>query len=93
MNVTTFASMALIAGMAAANSVPIYGTHPGWIQGGGEANIDIEIFMDYLCSDTKSLYPAFLGAMETEVESGFTVLDAVTLKVSPFPMDFHLHSW
>ena len=55
--------MALIASMAAANSVPIFGTYPGWIQGGGEANIEVEIFMDFLCSDAKAAYPQVVAAM------------------------------
>lgn len=87
------ATAALIASVAAANSVPIFGTYPGWVQGGNEANIEVEIFMDYLCADSKANYPLVKAAMETEIESGFTVLDAITLKVSSFPLDYHLHSW
>ena len=89
---TALASAALI-GLAAANSVPIYGTYPGWIQGGNLANIEVEIFIDYLCSDSKNVYPAVKEAMETEVEEGITLLDAISLKVSSFPLDYHVHSW
>ena len=48
-----------------ANSVPIYGTYPGWIQGGNLANIEVEIFIDYLCYDTRVNYPDFIAALDT----------------------------
>ena len=49
-------TVAAVAGLASANSVPIFGTYPGWVQGGNKLNIDIEIFMDYLCADSKANY-------------------------------------
>ena len=86
---------ACTAGYTAANSVPIYGTYPGWIQGGGQANIEVEIFMDFLCSDAKAAYQPFVDALNTPVSAGSdtTVLDAITLKVSSFPLDYRIHSW
>ena len=86
-------SLAAIAGLCAANSVPIFGTYPGWIQGGGKTNIEIEIFFDYLCADSKANYPIVKQMLQTPVDSDETVLDNVTLKLSSFPLDYHVHSW
>lgn len=40
------------AGLVAAydNSVPIYGTYPGWELGGNKTGIQVQFFMDLLCS-------------------------------------------
>ena len=78
---------------AISNSVPIFGTYPGWIQGGNLANIEVEIFFDYLCSDAKAAYPNLVEALDTVVEDDITVMDAITLKLSSFPLDYHVHSW
>ena len=82
-----------LAAYAAANSVPIYGTYPGWIQGGGKASIELEFFIDFLCADTKANYPNVKAALETEVAPGVTYMDGLTVKVSNFPLDYHIHSW
>ena len=84
---------AVIAALASANSVPIFGTYPGWIQGGNKANIEVEIFFDYLCYDTRVNFPYTLAALSTEVEKGVTMMDNITLKMSSFPLDYHIHSW
>ena len=42
---------AAIAAAASANSTPIYGFYPGWVEGDGAVHIQIELFEDYLCSD------------------------------------------
>ena len=86
-------SSAALAAVASANSVPIFGTYPGWIQGGGIASIELEFFIDFLCADTKANYPNVKAALETEVAPGVTVKDGLTVKVSNFPLDYHVHSW
>ena len=78
---------------AISNSVPIFGTYPGWVQGGNLANIELEIFFDYLCWDSKTYYPLVKAALDTPVEGDTTWMDAVTLKLSSFPLDYHIHSW
>jgi len=37
--------------MAFSNSIPIYGTYPGWTDGLGLAKIEISFFLDLTCSD------------------------------------------
>ena len=85
--------LAALSAAAYANSVPIFGTYPGWIQGGGQAGIEIEIFFDYLCADSKANYPIVKEMLGTQMDNGMTVFDAVTLKLSSFPLDYHVHSW
>ena len=69
--------VAALAGVAAANSVPVFGSYPGWIQGGNLYGIEVEIFFDYLCADTKASYPFTVEAFNTEAEDGVTWLDAI----------------
>jgi len=82
-----------VGSVAATNSVPIFGTYPGWTQGGNLANIEVEIFIDYLCSDSKNAYPIVKDALETLVEEDYTLLDEIQLRITNFPLDFHVHSW
>lgn len=54
MKVLTFAAAVASATAEFSNSVPIYGTYPGWLTGEGEAKIEVEIFYDMLCSASAS---------------------------------------
>ena len=89
----SFAAIALTASLVTANSVPIFGTYPGWTQGGNARKIEVEIFFDYLCSDAKASYPYTIEAFNSEAAPGMTWLDAIDLRLSSFPLDYHLHSW
>jgi len=82
-----------VATTATKNSIPIFGSYPGWTQGGNLANIEVEIFIDYLCSDSKNAYPIVKDALETLVDEDYTLLDGIQLRISNFPLDFHVHSW
>ena len=52
----TFALGMLVAA-ATANDIPIYGNYPGWKEGGLAKGIEVEIFYDLLCSDSKAANP------------------------------------
>ena len=84
---------AALAGLVASNSVPIFGTYPGWIQGGNKLNIEVEIFIDLLCYDSMVAYPQVKAALETNVADGITGMEAISLRISSFPLDYHVHSW
>ena len=86
-------NLAVLAGVTSANSVPIFGTYPGWVQGGGKANVEVEIFFDYLCADSKANYPIVEAMLNEEIAPGLSVFDGITLKLSSFPLDYHIHSW
>lgn len=38
------------ASFALDNSVPVYGSYPGWTVGKGRTGISVEIYVDLLCS-------------------------------------------
>ena len=47
----------MLASAVTANSIPIYGSYPGWVEGKNKTGIEIEIFYDLLCSDSKAADP------------------------------------
>ena len=62
---------AILASLAAAasafhNSVPIYGTYPGYSQGSDKLNISIEMFMGTICSDSAAQNDVLNSLMVTE---------------------------
>ena len=48
---TFAAALMATSAMAFSNSIPIYGTYPGWSDGLGLAKIEISLFFDLTCSD------------------------------------------
>ena len=65
MNRAAFANSLFIAVSAFSNSIPIYGTYPGWIEGGDKANIELELHYDLLCADSKALDPVIKELLDT----------------------------
>ena len=68
------AAAGLAAISAAYNSIPIFGTYPGWIEGKNQRKIQIQLFEDYLCSDCKAFNPVFEQLLDT-TWGGATVRD------------------
>ena len=90
---TTFTALSLAAGIVAVpNSRPIYGTYPGWIQGGRKAGIDILLFEDFMCSDCLAFNPIWEETL-TQSWLGSTVQDQIAYAVTPFPLPYHVHAW
>ena len=85
-------SSAVLAALANANSIPIYGTYPGYVQGSGATGITVEVFMDYLCSDCYNLNPVLEDVLTQEWLGG-TVADQIALAITPFPLPYHVHSY
>ena len=54
------------ASAAFSNSVPIYGTYPGWKEGMGKTGITLELHYDLLCEDSKGLDPVIQSLLATE---------------------------
>ena len=71
-----FVSAALISSttLAFSNSVPVYGTYPGWVQGSGRAGINVEVFIDLMCSDCQGQNPIWNELLQTPWLDG-TVAD------------------
>ena len=88
-----FASaMASTAAAVAPNSTPIYGTYPGWVEGKGQGQIQIELFYDFMCSDCLAENPVVEEFMNTKFQDG-VVSDYIYLAMSPFPLPYHVHAW
>ena len=85
-------ALATSAAAVFSNSIPIYGTYPGWIEGGNKANITLEIHYDLLCEDSKALNPVIEELLATEWLDG-TVKDQITIEYTLFPLPYHLHAW
>ena len=88
----TIIGSALVAAIASANSRPIYGTYPGYLEGSDNKQITIELFMDYLCSACYNENPIIEQVMQQEWLGG-TVADQVYLAITPFPLPYHVHSY
>ena len=88
----SFLASAVLAAISAANSVPIFGTYPGWVEGGDAKKIQIELFEDYLCGDCLRFNPVFEQLLDTEWLGG-TVRDQVGVGLTPFPLPYHVHAY
>ena len=82
----------MLAAAVSANSIPIYGNYPGWVEGQDGKNISVEIFYDLLCSDSKTANPTVEKLLATEW-LGATVIDQITVAYTPFPLPYHNHTW
>ena len=74
------------------NSIPVYGTYPGWIEGENKAGITLEVHYDLLCEDSKALDPVLTQLLATEWLGG-TVREQIYIKYSLIPLPYHLHTW
>lgn len=79
-------------GLTAANSVPIYGTYPGWVQGEGRTGIVVEIYIDLMCSVSAAVNPAWEATLDTPWLDG-TVRDQVYWTYTVFPLPYHVHAF
>ena len=77
---------------AFSNSVPVYGTYPGWVSGKGHAGITVEIFLDLMCSDSAANNPVWNEVLDTEWLGG-TVRDYVFWAYNPVPLPYHVHAF
>ena len=74
------------------NSIPIYGTYPGWVEGPAKVGIHIEVFYDLLCSDSKAANPVVEQMLATKWLDG-TVAEQISIAYTPFPLPYHNHTW
>ena len=59
-------TLAATAAAAFSNSVPIYGSYPGWKVGSAKTGITLELHYDLLCEDSKGLDPVIQSLLATE---------------------------
>lgn len=83
---------ASLAYLTSANSIPIYGFYPGFVQGGNKFNISIEMFYDAACTDSAQQNDV-MNDLLTHTWHGALVSDQISLKISFFSLPYHLHSY
>ena len=88
----SFLTVASMAALAMANSTPIFGKYPGWVEGSGKVGIQVQLFEDYLCSDCLAFNPVWEEVLATEWLDG-TVKDQITVGITPVPLGYHDHSY
>ena len=69
---------ASLAAIASANSIPIYGYYPGFVQGGKKLNISIEMFYDSICTDSAAQNDV-MNTLLTTTWHGAPVFDQISL--------------
>ena len=81
-----------LAALASANSTPIYGKYPGWIQGRNKLGIQVQLYEDYLCSDSKRFNAVFEEVLAAEW-LGSAVYDMIGVGLTPLPLPYHNHTY
>ncbi len=87
-----YIASAALAALCSANSTPIMGSYPGWLEGSDKVGIQIELYEDYLCSDCLAFNPIFEEVLATSWLDG-TVSDQVGVGMTPLPLGYHVHSY
>ena len=82
----------VLAGLVVANSIPIYGSYPGWVVGSGRANINVEIALDLVCTDSQANNPIWNQVLASPWLDG-TVQDQVYWAYSTYPLPYHVHTF
>ena len=84
-------ALALFAASASA-SAPVYGTYPGWVLGENRVGINVEIVIDFMCSDSAANNPIWEATLASPWLDG-TVQDQVYWAYSPLALPYHVHTW
>ena len=85
---------ALVAVAAAGNPVPIMPTLPGWRQGSLDGQIDVRVFYDLFCPDSMDAHYVWKDLLkEKSPVAGKTYGDIVDMRVTPFVLPYHVHSF
>ena len=72
------------------NSVPISSTVPGWQAGTKGAPVQMRVFYDLLCPDSKAAYYQWKELFPKESHiSGMKYSDLIDMKITPFVLPYH----
>ena len=74
------------------NSVPIFGTFPGYLEGTPATGITVNLIYDYLCPDSRNQNSIIEELMTTEFLDG-TVQDYIQFTYTTFPLPYHIHAY
>ena len=92
MKSTIIAALALFSNQVEA--APIQRTTPGWQLGTHGAEVEIRVFLDLLCPDSRDAYAVFKQLLPKDSPvAGKTYSDLIDLKVTAFVLPYHLHSY
>ena len=89
-----YSALAVTTVAAWSNSVPIENKLPAWQLGNPQGEVDINIFYDVLCPDSRDTHATWEKLFkEDSPVSGKTYGDLVNMRVTPYVLPYHLHSF
>ena len=89
---TIFASALITTAALAQAEIPISGRYPGWSQGVPRSGINVELFIDLLCSDCAHENDVINTLAKTEW-NGSTFAEQIGINFTPFVLPYHNHSF
>ena len=76
------------------NSVPIEATLPGWPLGSPSGQIDVRMFYDVTCPDSRDTHYIWKKMFdEPSPIEGKKYSDIIKMRVSPVVLPYHIHSF
>ena len=67
---------------------------PGWVMEGTTGKIEVRLFVDLLCSDSKNAHEVWKELLEKDSpKEGKKYKDLITLRITPFPLPYKVHSY
>lgn len=78
--------------VATANSVPIWGDYPGFVQGGNAFGIEVQLIYDSICTDSAAQNLVMNQLLQTAWR-GAPVIDQIKLAISYTTLPYHYHSF
>ena len=90
-----FSSFAALLGFTqAGNPVPVMPTLPGWRVGSPDGEIDVRVFYDLFCPDSRDAHYVWKDVLSQQAPvKGKTYGDLVNMRVTPFVLPYHVHSF
>ena len=86
--------MILLGIVSADNSVPIMHQIPGYQLGTKSSNIEVRLFYDWLCPDSANDHYIWQELLpQPSPVDGLTYEEYLNVRVSPFVLPYHLHSF
>ena len=82
----------LALGLVSAGA-PIMPTTPGWQLGNSTAPLEVRVFYDILCPDSMDAHNVWKSLLSTHYIGNQLYGDIINLKVTPFVLPYHVHSF
>ena len=86
-------TLALFLSTASAGA-PVQNRLPGWHLGTNGGQVDIRIFYDLLCPDSKDAHYVWKGLLDEESPvPGKTYSQLLDMKITAWPLPYHAHTY